>query len=274
MGKTKEKIKAFENVKNDFINTIDKINDVNTKDKTSGIYILYIDNIDLDNLIPIYVGQSKNIYARKNNHKSKIKRLFNLPDEVYNDSIMLNSGEYLYCKLVSTLKNNGKDMEDIKFKVLEYCNQEELDEREQYWIKYFESTIYGFNQFDEIIKSNQLVAELTYKSDLSGDDYDRLLLNGKKVLEMFKNKTTNFDKDLLKYKYYSINYHLLFGNYMSLITILENVSAKHLMDISEFIDDEIDEAKMDLSIKAKIFISKGYIEPKDKVFDAFKIKIS
>ena len=64
----------------------------------------------MDNLIPIYVGQSKNIYARKNNHKSHTKNLFNLPDEVYNDSIMLNSGKYLYCKLVSTLKNNGKDI--------------------------------------------------------------------------------------------------------------------------------------------------------------------
>ena len=98
--------------------------------------MLYIEGLTLDNLIPIYVGQSVNLYNRRTSHRGNTKKLFELSTEQYNKQIPLNAGKYLYCKLVSTLKNNNKTLEDIKFKVLEHCDKEKLDERENYWIDF------------------------------------------------------------------------------------------------------------------------------------------
>lgn len=41
-----------------------------TKYKTSGIYMIYIDNFTNDRVVPIYIGQSKDIQRRYKQHYS------------------------------------------------------------------------------------------------------------------------------------------------------------------------------------------------------------
>ncbi|KRG13035.1 hypothetical protein ACA30_17210, partial [Virgibacillus soli] len=46
-----------------------------TKYKTSGIYMIYIENFTDDKVVPIYIGQSKDIQRRYKQHYSEILAL-------------------------------------------------------------------------------------------------------------------------------------------------------------------------------------------------------
>lgn len=261
-------IKKYEEVVNNFKEKINLLKDVDTKDNTSGIYIFYIENLISDNLIPIYVGQSKNIYNRKNKHRSEAKKLFDLSKEIYNRRITLSSGKYVYCKLVSTLKNNNKTLDDVKFKVLEYCDEKDLIEREKYWIEYFEATIYGFNQFEELVESNRISSEILFPSVNSKTDYDDIAVRGRELLLKFKEKIEKFDKSLLKYKYYSVNYSLLLGNYKNFYNLLENFSSKYYKEINVNIDDVLESTYYYLPIATDYFIKNKYIQKESlKIFE-------
>ncbi len=264
-------MKKYNEVVKNYKDIINSLKEIDSKDKTSGIYILYIDNLILDDIIPIYVGQSVNLYNRRTSHRTNTKKLFELSKEQYNKTIPLNSGKYLYCKLVSTLKNNNKTLDDVKFKILEYCNKDELDDKESYWINYFETTIYGFNQFEEIIKSNKLTAEIVYAKDKTKIDYDDIAIRGTELLAKFKNKVEKFDKSLLKYKYYSINYSLLLGNYNSLFRVLERITTENFMEMEENIDDILVETEYYLKIILGLFIKNDYIKIGPDMFKTFEI---
>lgn len=73
----------------------------------------------------IYIGQSNDIERRWKEHKKRSKRL--------------QSPLYL------AIKQDG--IENFSFEVLEECSLEMLNEREQYWIEYYNSTDakYGYN---------------------------------------------------------------------------------------------------------------------------------
>lgn len=74
----------------------------------------------IENLInhKVYIGQSRNISKRWKNHR-----------------YLANSGQdtYLYRAM------NKYGIENFQFTVIEQCSIEQLDEREKYWIKYFQS---------------------------------------------------------------------------------------------------------------------------------------
>ena len=72
----------------------------------------------------VYIGQSNNLERRKKEHFSW----------------KLNNRQYID-ELISDL---GAD--NFLFEVIEYCSQNELDEKEKYWIEYYNSFYDGYNR--------------------------------------------------------------------------------------------------------------------------------
>lgn len=79
----------------------------------------------------IYIGQSKDIARRKKDH---VTRAFN--------NFSTNS-EY-DSPLHRAMRKYG--LENFSFEVIEECSKEDLDSRERYWIKEFDSYYNGYNQ--------------------------------------------------------------------------------------------------------------------------------
>lgn len=76
-----------------------------------------------------YIGQSSNILQRWNHHKQ--------------ESSNENSNSYEY-PLYRAFRKYG--LENFTFEVIEECDINILDEREIYWIKYYDSFFNGYNQ--------------------------------------------------------------------------------------------------------------------------------
>lgn len=267
-------MQSFKKVKELYNTKIDKLKDVGVDDKRSGIYLIYIKDIESKDYIPIYIGQSVNIYNRRTAHRMQIKKLFLEKKELYNMMISLNAGKYLYCKIVSTLRNNNKTMEDVKFKIIEYCDKDLLDSREQYWIKFYESTIYGFNQVQEIVDSNKVIAMIRKGND-NNKNWNEIAIEGKNTLIKMENKLHKFNEDLKKYKYYQVNYTLLFGNFWELNECMNSIS-KHSMEIDNEIDDELSRFLEELDTRIKLIlvllVKKGYILEKNELYKRLAIE--
>lgn len=73
-----------------------------------------------------YIGQSSNIYQRWTHHKSD-----------------LNNNRHHNCHLQSSWNKYGKD--NFDFTILEECEENKLDIREQYWIQKYDSYNTGYN---------------------------------------------------------------------------------------------------------------------------------
>lgn len=78
-----------------------------------------------------YIGQSNNIERRWNDHK--------IPSS-WNDP---NKSSYNYPLYAAFRKYK---LENFIFEVIEECNQEELNDKEIYWIQYYNSYYDGYNQ--------------------------------------------------------------------------------------------------------------------------------
>lgn len=69
-----------------------------------------------------YIGQSKNIYERWRHHKAL----------------------YDGCVIHKAIAKYGID--NFEFSIIEECSEEQLDEREQYWITFYDSYHSGYNE--------------------------------------------------------------------------------------------------------------------------------
>ena len=76
-----------------------------------------------------YIGQSTNINNRINKHKNRYK---SKTDHSYKSI------------LYQDLRLYG--IEKFKFEIIEECEEKQLDEREIYWIDYFDSFFNGYNE--------------------------------------------------------------------------------------------------------------------------------
>ena len=94
------------------------------KSEFCGIYMI-INNINEK----IYIGQSKNIFARWSKH---IRESFNKP----NDNSILHKAIRKY------------NISCFQFKILELCNEAELDEKERFYINLYEATKDNYNILD------------------------------------------------------------------------------------------------------------------------------
>lgn len=75
-----------------------------------------------------YIGQSVNIETRWKHHKNNC----------------FNKNEHIYdCHFYRSLRKYG--IENFKFEIIEKCNQDKLNDREMYWISYYDSYKNGYN---------------------------------------------------------------------------------------------------------------------------------
>jgi len=93
-------------------------------EKVTGIYKITNINTQL-----CYIGQSIDIAARWKEH-CKL-------------GLGIGSTSYLTNKFYKALYNEG--IENFTFELLEECPRSELNDREKYWIDYFNSVQYGYN---------------------------------------------------------------------------------------------------------------------------------
>ena len=75
----------------------------------------------------VYIGQSRNVEKRMTEHLRQLK-----------------NGSHYNVHLQNVFNKYGED--DFKIEVIEYCDCGMLDEREQYWIAFYDSFKYGYNQ--------------------------------------------------------------------------------------------------------------------------------
>lgn len=76
-----------------------------------------------------YIGQSVDITRRWNDHRS---RAFNEKSKDY------------YIPLYKEIRKYG--INNFKFEVIEECTKEQLNEKEQYWINFYDSFFNGYNE--------------------------------------------------------------------------------------------------------------------------------
>lgn len=141
----KKEIDSFLNVKNLYLATINNKDSKtwkqieNTKnmrglEKSSGIYLIYIKNDNVNESIPVYVGQAKDIFKRWKQHQNQFRKI--IRGEVNTRT---------YKKIVHYLNLYNLKLEDLNFTVVKKCSIENLNDWEKYYIDLYKSDVYGFN---------------------------------------------------------------------------------------------------------------------------------
>lgn len=90
-------------------------------------------------------GQIYGIYKITNtfNSKSYIGQAVNLPDRIRNHVKAGLGIDTPNSILYKAMKEDG--VENFSFEILEYCSKDELNEKEKFWIEYFDSQSWGYN---------------------------------------------------------------------------------------------------------------------------------
>ena len=129
------------------------------KFRTSGIYMLYVDCCYDDNILPIYIGQTKDFTKRYRAHLRDVRQINNLPPHHYHNSFFWSgwytyskdyNGKFKACKIFQYMVDHHCNMEDLKMLVVEYCSADSLVEKEKYYIDSLLSAYFGFNQINSI----------------------------------------------------------------------------------------------------------------------------
>ena len=79
-----------------------------------------------------YIGQSINIKQRWSSHKS-----------YYKTNALSKNEKYYNCNLYTAMRKYGID--NFVFEIIEECDSELLDEREKYWIEFYDTYNNGYN---------------------------------------------------------------------------------------------------------------------------------
>lgn len=82
------------------------------------------------------------IKASKANSKSYIGKSTEIENRLHSHKRVLKKGNHI-CKEMQ--KDYNSFLNDCKFDIVEECKKEELDKREQYWIKQYKAVEWGYN---------------------------------------------------------------------------------------------------------------------------------
>ena len=151
-----------------------------TNYKLSGVYIIYID-CDNDNLVlPIYIGQSRNIQKRYKDHLTQLLSLNRLSYEAYKEYFFSKKHSYYdgffkTCKIFKYMIENNCDLTQLRMKILTECEVEELDYYEAFYMEEFLSSFLGFNQFESLLQSNKLKWSTNNKKENKEIEISRFL---------------------------------------------------------------------------------------------------
>ncbi|WP_404292625.1 excinuclease ABC subunit C [Cytobacillus kochii] len=152
-----------------------------TKHNISGIYMIYIDNFSSEKIVPIYIGQAKDIQRRYKQHFSEILALNRLSYDEYNKYFFSKStsfyeGHFKACKIFKYIIENNCTLQDFHMVILEEVEEENLDEKEQEYFQRLLPSFFGFNQLNSYLKRVKFRFSNSQMSNSEIDDYLGLLL--------------------------------------------------------------------------------------------------
>ncbi|WP_210467984.1 GIY-YIG nuclease family protein [Sporosarcina sp. 6E9] len=122
-----------------------------TKNKKSGVYLLYVDNFTSSSVLPIYIGRTNNFQKRWKEHKKEILALNRLSYNEYyryffRNTIPFYEGSYKSCKIFKYMVDNNCQLSDLKMVIIKNTDQDESISLERQLIQEFLSSFFGFNQ--------------------------------------------------------------------------------------------------------------------------------
>ncbi|EEM02205.1 excinuclease ABC subunit C [Bacillus pseudomycoides] len=132
-----------------------------TKYKVSGVYMIYIDNFINDKIIPIYIGQSKDIQRRYKDHLCEILSLNRLSYENYYEYFFSNfksyyDGKFKACKIFKYMLENNCTLQDFRMIILEETDETDLERKEQEYFQKLLPSFFGFNQLNSFLANLKL----------------------------------------------------------------------------------------------------------------------
>lgn len=153
------------------------------KDKTTGIYMLYVNDFSDDHVLPVYVGKStgkRGVQCRYTEHLSKLVALNRYSSSAYERLILRTSkidGSYLYTKVLKYIADHGKTLDAVRCVLIEECDEEVAFQRESHWMDRLHSQFLGFNQVDSNTVSRRadgddVIQEIQGAHDLIVSDLD------------------------------------------------------------------------------------------------------
>jgi len=136
-----------------------------TKHKTGGIYMLYVDDFSDNKIIPFYIGRSSNFQTRHKQHVKCIIALNRFSSAYYN-ALLKNfyyDGHFLYCKIFEYMVRHKCQLRQLRMVILEQIeNTDVMDAAEEKYIAELAAPYVGFNQ----------IQSLTYRNTLQGGASD------------------------------------------------------------------------------------------------------
>lgn len=243
----------FDELKNTIITLIsNKEADINHYEANhdAWIYLLYVDNFEDNRIIPFYIGQTTDFKRRYRNHIRDIKKLMEYSYAEYHQEFLLATishkpafyGKYRPCKIFKYMRNHNCTIDDVKMIILEKCEKELLDEREQYYLSLYLPSYFGFNQISTITE------QFKYRN------------NPQKMQEII-NMDYLYFQNYMEYGYSAFNYLNAFTGYGSheLEVIVNGLLSNHLWKPQEVLFK-------DVIIKSEIY-KKEYKAAYDMISD-------
>lgn len=170
-----------------------------TKYNISGIYMIYIDNFSSEEIVPIYIGQSKNIQKRYKDHLCEILALNRLSyDEYYkyffSKSSSFYEGRFKACKIFKYMMENNCTLQDFHMIILEEVEIACLEEKEQEYFQRLLPSFFGFNQLNSFLKRLAYRFSNLQMDSLELDNYLNILLDDVKgIYSYYKYGFTQFN---------------------------------------------------------------------------------
>lgn len=183
-----------------------------TKYRTSGIYMIYIDNFSSEKIIPIYIGRANDIQTRYKQHFQEIIALNRLSSEEYKEYFFSKSysfyeGKFKSSKIFKYMIENNCTLKDFRMVILEEAEKRFLIEKEQEYFQKFLPSFFGFNQLNSFLKYFESRVSKIEMNNIEVTKFLRLLLEDINAIESYYNygfTQFNFKHSLPKGYYLSL----------------------------------------------------------------------